>query len=93
MTDFWQYLLAFWLAGALLSMWKIYFPSLKIINKVAPQNILAQRPILSSIIVFSIFFIFLPFMVLTLLIPERLEKFANGFVKGALGDNNGDRKN
>jgi len=56
MTDFWQYLLAFWLAGAILSMWKIYFPSLKIINAVAPENILAQRPILSSIIVFSIFF-------------------------------------
>ena len=93
MTDFWQYLIAFWIAGALLSMWKIYFPSLKIINTVAPQNILAQRPILSSIVAFTLFFIFLPVMVLTLLIPDRLEKFANGFVKGALGEKDGDRKN
>lgn len=93
MTDFWQYLIAFWIAGALLSMWKIYFPSLKIINTVAPQNILAQRPILSSIVAFILFFIFLPVMVLTLLIPDRLEKFANGFVNGALGNKNGETKN
>ena len=93
MTDFWQYLIAFWIAGALLSMWKIYFPSLKIINTVAPQNILVQRPILSSIVAFTLFFIFLPVMVLTLLIPNRLEKFANGFVNGALGNKNGETKN
>ena len=93
MTDFWQYLIAFWIAGALLSMWKIYFPSLKIINTVAPQNILVQRPILSSIVAFTLFFIFLPVMVLTLLIPDRLEKFANGFVNGALGNKNGETKN
>lgn len=93
MTDFWQYLIAFWIAGALLSMWKIYFPSLKIINTVAPQNILVQRPVLSSIVAFTLFFIFLPVMVLTLLIPNRLEKFANGFVNGALGNKNGETKN
>ena len=38
MTDFWQYLIAFWIAGALLSMWKIYFPSLKIINEVCTEG-------------------------------------------------------
>ena len=77
-----QIILCFWLAGSLLAMWKIWKPSIKVISLINPDNILAQRPILSTIVVFIIFTLFLPFMVLPLLIPQKAEEFAVGFIKG-----------
>ena len=78
-----QMIICFWLAGSLLAMWKIWKPSLKIITLIDSNNILVERPILSTIVVFIIFTIFLPFMVIPLLIPNRLEEFVSGFIKGA----------
>ena len=77
-----QIILCFWLAGSILAMWKIWRPSLKVISLINADNILAQRPILSTIVVFIIFTLFLPFMVLPLLIPQKAEEFAVGFIKG-----------
>jgi len=73
----------FWAAGVALAMWKIWKPSYKLISIVDTNNILAQRPVLSTIVVVIIFTIFLPFMVLPLLIPNKLEQFVYGFVNGA----------
>jgi len=78
-----QIILCFWLAGSLLAMWKIWKPSYKVISLIDTDNILVQRPILSTIVVFIIFTLFLPFMVLPLLIPQKAEEFALGFIKGA----------
>ena len=78
-----QMVLCFWLAGSLLAMWKIWKPSYKVISLIDTENILVQRPILSTIVVFIIFTLFLPFMVLPLLIPQKAEEFALGFIKGA----------
>ena len=72
----------FWIAGSLLAMWKIWKPSLKIITLIDSNNILAERPILSTIVVFIIFTLFLPFMVIPLLIPNKAEEFVSGFIKG-----------
>jgi len=78
-----EIILAFWIAGVGLAMWKIWKPSLKIITLVDRNNILVTRPILSTIVVLVIFTIFLPFMVIPLLIPNRLEEFVSGFIRGA----------
>ena len=78
-----QIILCFWLAGSMLAMWKIWKPSYKVISLIDTENILVQRPILSTIVVFIIFTLFLPFMVLPLLIPQKAEEFALGFIKGA----------
>ena len=78
-----QMILCFWLAGSLLAMWKIWKPSYKVISLIDTENILVQKPILSTIVVFFIFTLFLPFMVLPLLIPQKAEEFALGFIKGA----------
>lgn len=78
-----QIILCFWLAGSLLAMWKIWKPSYKVISLIDTDNILVQRPILSTIVVFILFTLFLPFMVLPLLIPQKAEEFALGFIKGA----------
>lgn len=73
----------FWIAGVALAMWKIWKPSYKVISLIDTDNILVQRPVLSTIVVVIIFTIFLPFMVLSLLIPNKLEQFVYGFVNGA----------
>ena len=78
-----QIILCFWLAGSILAMWKIWRPSLQVISLINTDNILVERPILSTIVVFFIFTIFLPFMVIPLLIPNKLEEFVSGFIKGA----------
>ena len=77
-----QMVLCFWLAGSLLAMWTIWKPSLKIITAIDSNNILAERPIMSTIVVFILFTIFLPFMVIPLLIPNKAEEFVSGFIKG-----------
>ena len=64
-------------------MWKIWRPSYKVITLIDRDNILVTRPILSTIVVFIIFTIFLPFMVIPLLIPNKLEEFVLGFIRGA----------
>ena len=78
-----QIILCFWLAGSLLAMWKIWKPSYSVISKIDDTNILVQRPVLSTIVVFFIFTLFLPLIVLPLLIPNKLEEFVFGFIKGA----------
>ena len=72
----------FWIAGSLLAMWKIWKPSLKIITAIDSNNILVERPIMSTVVVFIIFTLFLPFMVIPLLIPNKAEEFVSGFIKG-----------
>jgi len=75
--------LVFWLVGVGIAMYKIWFPSYKMITLLDRNNVLVTRPILSTTVVLIIFTIFLPFMVIPLLIPNRLEEFVLGFVRGA----------
>ena len=75
--------LVFWLVGVGIAMYKIWFPSYKMITLLDRNNVLVTRPILSTTVVLIIFTIFLPFMVIPLLIPNRLEQFVLGFVRGA----------
>jgi hypothetical protein len=84
-----EIILAFWLVGVGLCLWKIWRPSYKVITVVDKNNILVTRPILSTIVVAIIFTIFLPLMVIPLLIPDRLEEFTLGFIRGAKKHNNG----
>ena len=73
----------FWMVGVGLAMWKIWRPAYKVITALDENNILVTRPLLSTIIVTIIFTISLPFMVIPLLIPARLEEFILGFVRGS----------
>jgi hypothetical protein len=79
----WEGILIFWIVGVILALWKIWRPSYKVILAIDENNILVTRPITSTFVVAIIFTIFLPFMVIPLLIPERLEEFVLGFIKGA----------
>ena len=80
--ELWQIIAAVYLSGTLAAMYSIWWPSYKLIRMVQPSNIVVQKPLLSSTIVFSIFLIFFPVLIITFIIPSKLERFINGFVNG-----------
>ncbi len=82
--DLWQIIAAVYLSGTLAAMYSIWWPSYKLIRMVQPSSIVVQKPLLSSIIVFSIFLIFFPVLIITFIIPSKLERFINGFVNGVI---------
>ena len=79
----WEGIIIFWIVGVSLALWKIWRPAYKVILAIDENNILVTRPIASTFVVSIIFTIFLPFMVIPLLVPDRLEDFTLGFIKGA----------
>ena len=82
--ELWQIIAAVYLSGTLAAMYRIWWPSYKLIGVVQPSSIIVQKPILSSIIVFSIFLIFFPVLIITFILPSKLEGFINGFVNGVI---------
>ena len=82
--ELWQIVAAVYLSGTLAAMYSIWWPSYKLIRMVQPSNIVVQKPLLSSTIVFSIFLIFFPVLIITFIIPSKLERFINGFVNGVI---------
>ena len=82
--DIWQIIAAVYLSGTIATMYSIWWPSYKLIRIVAPYSIVVQRPLLSTIIVFCIFLIFFPVLIITFIIPSKLERFIQGFVNGVI---------
>jgi len=82
--EIWQIIAAVYLSGVLAAMYSIWWPSYKLIKVLAPANIMIQKPILSTIIVFIIFLIFFPFLILTFIYPSNLDRFIRGFVNGVI---------
>jgi len=82
--EIWQIITAVYLSGTLAAMYSIWWPSYKLIRAIAPYNIVAQKPVLSFIIVFFIFLLFFPVLIITFIVPSKLERFIQGFVNGVI---------
>lgn len=78
--------IAAWLSGVGIAMYKIWFPSLRIIQEVDPNNPLLVRTWFSTLVVLILFTIFLPIMVFAILLDDHTESFIRAFVKGAKDD-------
>ena len=50
--DLWQIIAAVYLSGVLAAMYSIWWPSYKLVRTLAPTNIMIQKPLLSTFIVF-----------------------------------------
>ena len=81
--------IAFYASGVVSAGWSLWLPSYKIIKEIAPNNIMAAKPIMSGLIVLVIFTIMFPFMAWIILFDDKVERFQNGFIKGVIGS---DRK-
>ena len=82
--DIWQWVAIIYISGVCTAMYALWLPSYQVIKEVQPNNIIIRRPVLSNIVVFWIFFIFFPVVILSILIPSKTEKFIRGFITGAV---------
>ncbi len=76
--------IAFYASGVVIAMWSLWLPSYKIIKEIAPNNIVARKPILSGMVTFVIFTIMFPFIAYVILFDDKVERFQDGFIKGVL---------
>ena len=77
--------IAFYATGVAIAMYRLYYPSYRVIKALAPSNSMVQKPILSATIVLLIFTIMLPFIAYIILFDDKMDRFVNGFVKGVMG--------
>jgi hypothetical protein len=82
--EIWQIIAAIYLSGVCAAMYSIWWPSYKLVRQLAPNNIMVDRPILSTLIVFFIFLLCFPLLIITFIVPNRLEGFIRGFVTGII---------
>ena len=82
--EIWQIIAAIYLSGVCAAMYSIWWPSYKLVRQIAPHNIMVDRPILSTLIVFFIFLLFFPVLIITFIVPSKLERFIQGFVSGVI---------
>tara|TARA_B100000131_G_scaffold154376_1_gene149780 strand:- start:235 stop:498 length:264 start_codon:yes stop_codon:yes gene_type:complete len=81
-----EYIIAFYFAGVLLAMFKLWLPSYKIIKLVDPNNPLIASPLMSTLVVFILFTLFFPLIMFALLFDDKAIKFIEHFSRGAIGD-------
>ena len=82
-----EYIVAIYASGVGIAMWQLWLPSYRIIKEVRPDNILVRKPIMAFIIVLIIFTIFFPFLAYVILFDDKIERFQDGFIKGVLDIN------
>ncbi len=82
--DNWQIWFAIYFSGVLTSMYALWLPSYRVIKELQPDNIFMRRPLLTNFVVFWMFFIMFPVVILSVIIPSKTEKFIKGFITGAM---------
>lgn len=80
-----EIIIAFYVSGVGIALWQIWLPSYRIIERLAPNTILAKHPMTTFIVVLIMFILLLPLLIPVLLFDDKKEQFINGFVKGAIG--------
>tara|TARA_S200000501_G_scaffold204788_1_gene192508 strand:- start:93 stop:356 length:264 start_codon:yes stop_codon:yes gene_type:complete len=84
--EWWKLFTAVYFSGVTIAMWKLWRPSLIVLQKVSPNNPLAIRPILSTFVVFLLFLVAFPFMIYAILFEDKANSFIENFLRGTLDD-------
>lgn len=79
-----EYFLAFYVAGIVLAMYKLYLPSYLTIKKYDPNNILIERNILAFFVMLIGFSIILLGIIPALLSDNLGKRFCTSFVAAVL---------
>ena len=75
----------FYFAGVLTAMYSLYVPACYFVRAAQPNNIMVRLYIRAALIVFFIFSLVMPFLILVMLIPSVTDDFIKGFAKGMMG--------
>ena len=77
----------FYFAGVLTAMYSLYIPAWNFVRAAQPNNIMVRLKIRAAFVVFFLFSLVMPFLVIVMLIPNVTNDFIKGFAKGIMGIN------
>ena len=79
----WEIIIAAYVSGVGMALWKLWFPSLEVIKNIAPTSLLANNQVVATIIMTLFFTAPLPIIIVAFLFDDQAEKFIRSFVNGA----------
>ena len=79
----WEIIIAAYVSGVGMALWKLWFPSLQVIKNIAPTSLLANNQVVATIIMTLFFTAPLPIIIVAFLFDDQAEKFIRSFVNGA----------
>tara|TARA_B100000963_G_scaffold282141_1_gene250702 strand:- start:1059 stop:1322 length:264 start_codon:yes stop_codon:yes gene_type:complete len=79
----WEIIIAAYVSGVGMALWKLWFPSLQIIKHIAPTSVLANQQILATILMTIFFTATLPIIIFAFLFDDQAERFIKSFINGA----------
>ena len=83
----WEIILAVYLSGLLMAMWKLWLPIHIEVRKVAPYSLVGRYPITMFLTVFFMFAVAWPMVVWASLSDEYSDSFKDAFIDGAIEKN------
>lgn len=79
----WEIIIAAYVSGVGMALWKLWFPSLQVIKNIAPTSVLAKQQVLATILMTTFFTATLPIIIFIFLVDEHADRFIKSFVNGA----------
>ena len=83
----WEIILAVYLSGLLMAMWKIWLPIYKEAKVIAPRSLVARHPTTVFFTVLFMFGVAWPMVVWASLSDDYSENFKKAFLNGAITEN------
>ena len=77
----------FYFAGVLTAMYSLYIPAWNFVRAAQPNNIMVRLKIRAAFVVFIMFALVMPFLIIVMLVPSITNDFIKGFAKGMMGIN------
>ena len=77
----------FYFAGILTAMYSLYIPAWNFVRAAQPNNIMVRLKIRAAFVVFIMFALVMPFLIIVMLVPSITNDFIKGFAKGMMGIN------
>ena len=78
-------IISFWVSGVFMAVYSLWFPAMKIIGILEPNNIAYRYRFLGGIVFTLLSLVFLPFMIHIILNDNHKERFLREFIHAYLG--------
>ena len=78
-------IISFWVSGVFMAVYSLWFPAMKIIGILEPNNIAYRYRLLGGIVFTLLSLVFLPFMIHIILNDNHKERFLRAFIPAYLG--------
>ena len=83
----WKLILAIYLSGLFVAMWKLWLPTHREIQRIAPHSLVGKFPFTMGITILLMFMFVWPVVVFISMSDELSENFKENFIEGAVKEN------